>query len=342
MKAIVGYKPLHTHHCVTGSMRHIYEFHGYPISEERLLGLGAGMGFIYWHMKGTTPFLGGRANVGRPGEEGMEQTAGRRTGVKLHRFQTSSPAKAEQRLLRMLDMGEPVMIQVDMAYLPYLDLPEEYHFGAHWIVVAGCDAKTRQALVADRDGELHTIGLDDLARARGSTFKPFPPKNTWYGFDFSERCQPTAEDVWGGIGQVVRTMLQPPIANLGVQGIHTAAWRVQKWPQLMDEGQLRYTCFNVFIFIDATGGTGGGLFRYMYGRFLEEAAQITGDARLVEVAEAMKHIGDRWQEVAMRFKEAYTAPNPEACLPEAAAALTDIADWEQVTWERLQSLAKKA
>ena len=26
-------------------------------------------------------------------------------------------------------------------------------------------------------------------------------------------------------------------------------------------------CFNGFIFIDATGGSGGGIFRYMYGRY---------------------------------------------------------------------------
>ena len=31
------------------------------------------MGFIYWHMKGMPPFLGGRANTGRPGEEGLEK-----------------------------------------------------------------------------------------------------------------------------------------------------------------------------------------------------------------------------------------------------------------------------
>jgi Domain of unknown function (DUF4872) len=45
-------------------------------------------------------------------------------------------------------------------------------------------------------------------------------------------------------------------------------------------------------------GTGGGIFRYMYGRFLSEAAQITGDERLVKVGDEMRLIGDQWQEVA--------------------------------------------
>ena len=73
LKLIPGFKSLCTHHCITGSMRHIYDFHNHPISEEMLLGLGAGLGFIYWHMKGTMPFLGGQgqrwsARRGGPGD----------------------------------------------------------------------------------------------------------------------------------------------------------------------------------------------------------------------------------------------------------------------------------
>jgi hypothetical protein len=57
-----GFESIETHHCVTGSMRHIYCFNNHPLSEEMLLGLGGGVGFVYWHMKGTDPF---RAVVGK-------------------------------------------------------------------------------------------------------------------------------------------------------------------------------------------------------------------------------------------------------------------------------------
>ena len=33
-----------THHCVTGSVKHVYDYHGSPISEDLLLGLAAGSG----------------------------------------------------------------------------------------------------------------------------------------------------------------------------------------------------------------------------------------------------------------------------------------------------------
>lgn len=87
-------------------------------------------------------------------------------------------------------------------------------------------------------------------------------------------------------------MLHPPIVNLGVKGICIVAHQTRAWIKFMSNEQLRATCFNIFIFIDAVGGTGGGIFRYMYARFLSEAARITGDERLLEAGEEMRLIGD--------------------------------------------------
>ena len=340
LQSLPGFKSLTTHHCFTGSMRHIYEFHGYPVSEELLLGLGAGVGFIYWHMKGTLPFYGGRANVGRPGEEGLAKTAGRRTGVHVESFQTGSARKAEKTLLDMLAIGEPVMIHVDMGFLPYFHFPVEYHFGRHIVVVAGYDPETRRVLIADRDEELHPVSLEDLARARGSRFKPFPPRHTWYTFDFSGKRPPKPEEVRQAIREVTTGMLEPPIANLGVKGIRKAARLTLKWPETMDEEQLRLACFNVFIMIDAEGGTGGGLFRYMYSRFLREAAEITGDARLNESADEFQRLGDRWQMVAETFQRASEAPDPASLLGECVAPLDALATQEETVWGRLRELVQ--
>jgi hypothetical protein len=339
LKPFEGFRSLETHHCVTGSMRHIYEFHGYPISEELLLGLGSGVGFLYWHQKGVDPFYGGRANVGRPGEEGMEKAAGRCTGVKIERLDTGSRRKADKALRELLEAGEPVMIHVDMGFLPYVEgLPEDYHFGWHVVVVAGYDPDTQKVLIADRDLELHPISWDALAQARGSKFKPFPPMNIWYTCDFSSKRAPTADEVRQAIRHATHNMLEPPISNIGVKGIRKAAKRTLKWPEQMTEERLRWTCFGVYMFIDAAGGTGGGIFRYMYGRFLDEAATIMGDARLSGVGQQFRAIGDRWQEVADVFKQAGEAPDPAAPLPQATSGLEVIADQEQVAWEALHDL----
>lgn len=316
----------------------MYEFHDYPISEDLLLGLGAGVGFVYWHMKGTMPFFGGRANVRRAGEEGLEKTAGRRTGVRVEPRSTVSARKAEVAVLDLLDAGEPAMVQLDMGFLPYFHFPKEYHFGGHVIVLAGYDPEARQVLVADRDGELHSVSLETLARARGSNFKPFPPRNMWYTFNFTHKRPPTQGEVKQAVLEVTTGMLRPPIANLGVKGMRTAAERILNWPKIMNEEGLREACFNVFVFIDAKGGSGGGIFRYMYGRFLKEAAAIADDERLSKVGEEVHGIGDQWQRVAQVLEEAYRATSPSALLPEASQLILDIADREQTTWEQLQSI----
>jgi len=338
LQPIEGFQALKTHHCVTGSMRHIYEFHDYPISEDLLLGVGAGVGFVYCHMKGTTPFFGGRANAGRPGEKGLKKTVGRRTGVGVESFQTSSAKKAEKAVLDLLGAGEPVMIQLDMGFLPYFNFPKEYHFGGHVVVLAGYDPDTRQVLVADRDGELHPVSLEVLARARGSEFKPFPPRNIWHAFDFSHKRPPTSKEVEQAIREVAKGMLKPPIANLGVKGIRAAAERALNWPRIMSEEDLRHTCLNVFIFIDAKGGSGGGIFRYMYGRFLKEAAGITGNDALAKVGEDICAIGDQWQRVAHVFEKGYSATNPSTLLPEASHLILNVADREQAAWTQLHEI----
>ena len=48
LQAFPGFVHFETHHCVTGSLRHIYAANGFNISEEMLFGLGEGTGYIYW------------------------------------------------------------------------------------------------------------------------------------------------------------------------------------------------------------------------------------------------------------------------------------------------------
>jgi hypothetical protein len=337
LKPLEGFKSLVTHHCVTGSMRHIYVYNDHDLSEDMLLGIGAGVGFNYWHFKGQLPFIGGRGNVERPKVEGLVKTTGRRTGVAVETYTTSSARKAEKTLLEIIGAGQPVMLQCDMGFLPYFDFGGvDFHFGWHIVVVCGYDPDTEQALIADRDAELHPVSMEDLEKARGSTYQPFPPKHKWYTFDFSQKRQPTAEEVRQAIAEQAQMMLEPPISNFGVKGIRKAAKMIPKWPDSLDADALRMTLFNAYIFINAEGGTGGGIFRYMFSRFLREAADVTGEARLDESADEFQYIGDKWEELGEWFLQASEAPDPAALLGECVAPLNLLAELEEAAWERLR------
>jgi hypothetical protein len=317
-------------------MRHVYVCNGHDISEEMLLGLGAGVSFSYWHFKGQPPFMGGRGGFKPP----LEEVTGRRTGVGIELHRTTSARKARATLLGILDEGQPVMIQCDMGFLPYFDFGgQEYHFGGHVVVVCGYDAEEDTVLVADRDEELHVVSMEELEQARGSTFKPFPPKHAWFTFDFSQKRSPTADEVREAIREQTTAMLEPPIRNIGVAGIRKAAGLVPKWPETMSADDLRWTLFNAYIFISAVGGTGGGCFRYMFSRFLGQAAEITGEPQLTVSADEFSHIGDKWEELAERFREVSEVDWPASRLGECARSLEGLAELEQIAWGRLRETA---
>ena len=334
LQALSGFKSLQTHHCVTGSMRHIYAFNGCDVSEELLLGLGEGVGFMYWQAKGQPPFLGGRTSP----KPSMEAVAGQRTGVEIEIHHTTSARKARKTMLDQLTTGQPVMLQVDMGFLPYMDFGgEEYHFGGHVVVAAGYDPKSEQVLVAERDA-LYPVPMAALERARGSTYKPFPPKNAWCTFDFSGFRPPSVEETWLAIANQASAMLTPPIKNMGVKGIRTAAQRIPSWSKEMRTDEIRWALFNTYIFISSVGGTGGGIFRYMFSRFLAEAAVITGQARLQTSAAEFKRIGNAWESFADWAKDTSEGPAPASHLDKSAASLQAIADQEQAAWETLQQI----
>jgi hypothetical protein len=279
------------------------------------------------------PFMGGRGGFKPP----LEQVAGQRTGVAVEIQRTTSARKARKTLLETLDAGQPVMIQCDMGFLPYFDFGgEEYHFGGHVVVVCGHDPETDRVLVADRDDKLYPVSMDDLEKARGSTFKPFPPKHGWYTFDFGRKRQPEPADVRQAILEMTTMMLEPPIRNIGIKGIRKAANMVPKWAQKLDQEELRFALFNAWIFISPTGGTGGGSFRYMLSRFLGEGAEITDDERLSTSASEFQKIGDRWEELGEWFRQLSEMPAPASKLGECKGQLNNLAELEETAWQTLR------
>jgi hypothetical protein len=341
MTMVPGFKHFETLHCVTGSMRHIYAWAGHDISEELLLGLGEGLGFAYFRFKGQAPFLGGRAQP----KPSMEEIAGLRTGVRIERKSPSSDAAAERYLREELDSGRPAMLQVDMGFLPYFDFDgQEYHFGGHVVVACGRDDASGDYLIADREGPLHTVPAAALSAARASRYKPFPPGRAWWRFDFGGARMPSRDELLAAIRNQSGQMLEPPIANLGVRGIGKASKECLKWPELLEPRMLADSLFSIYIFVSAKGGSGGGCFRYMFGRFLAEATALGAPAAVGKLAASFKAIGDAWEEAAELCRAASEGEGREAgaakaALPELSRRLEGIAGLEAEAWKKLAAVS---
>jgi hypothetical protein len=327
------------YHCQTNSLVKIFHYNNRPLTEDMLLGLGSGMGFIYWKMKmgsSTYVFIGGRGN-----NKDFFSDLGKRIGVKISDISTSSNKKAESILLEKLKKKTPVMLFGDMNFLPWFELPEDYHFGGHTFVVCGYDGE-KIVLASDMDnrasglkkGFYHPITLEQLSKARGSTFKPFPPKNSYFEFDFDNFHQPAKDDIYSSIKQTVDAHLNPPIKNLGIKGIRYTAKEILKWPDYFNDFDLRMNLFSLYIFFEI-GGTGGGCFRYMYSRFLKESAEITKNNKLLNSADKFNSVGDLFSKIGLLFKESERSSDLHDRIKTASNFFVKIAELEEEAYSEL-------
>lgn len=326
-------------HCISSSLARIFHWAGHPLSEEMLLGLGAGVGFVYWRMKfgeSESVFVGGRSNLKR-----FYQDLGKRTGVRIREVQTSSTAKAEKELLQALEEQKPVMLGGDMGMLPWFSFPVEYHFGGHTFVACGYDGHDT-VLCSDIDqkgagikkGFVAPISLEQLRKARSSPFKPFPPKNLWLEFDFGGFRKPDKDGIVAAIRQMIDGALNPPIKNFGIRGMRHTADELLKWPSQFKDADLRMNLFNLYIFIE-TGGTGGGCFRPMYARFLKECAALIGNRALLESSEEFEKIGHKFSEIGVLFKNALKLHDLEHRVKTASDGFRQLAELEEAACRNL-------
>jgi hypothetical protein len=269
-----------------------------------IFGLGSGLGFVYWHSKQMPyPFVGGRAR-----DLDKNLCSNLEVSEKVHK--TLSKTRAYESLKALISRDIPVMVHVDMPYLKYLGLPGQAHFGAHTVVVAGLDEDKGIAYIADTMfQDLQTATLKELEEARSSKFKPFPPENKWFTFEFPTKMTPIEVAIGNAITKTAHSMLYPPIKNLGVKGIQHFANEIVKWPKLFPpEQELSRQLYEVNYIMMEEDGTGGGLFRYLYSRFLKEASELLGNKELEDLSQRYYQMGQKWTSIAKLIKE--TPKNP--------------------------------
>lgn len=306
MKRMVeGFVPQGGKHCITNSLKQIFAYYGYPMSEELLFGLASGLSFLYLN-PAASPMINGRTKVFE-----FEKKLADRLQITMQ----CRAGKKYDRILRvtkqMIDANQPVLVYVDMPFLPYLGLADGSHFGGHAVVLFGYDDEKRKFLVSDRDQhdalidtpngqiakDFHMVDYDDMERARSSSFRPFPAKNKYLCIDVQGYRAVNQKVLREAILDTCEGMLYPPAQLLGVSGILKFSKEVCRWKDFCQKKRRLAGITNYFQ-IHEKGGTGGGIFRRMYGDFLKEAAGIWQDTRLVKLGEQFIAVSLLWDAVA--------------------------------------------
>ncbi len=284
-------------HCVTCSLRKVFLHYGFDFSEDILLGLGSGLGLIYWAMKNMVPFIGGRGNAKF---YNFEKTICDRLGIGVKMYKTSSVKRAYADLKEVLESGQPGYLNVDMPFLSYLCLPEEAHFGGHVVDVYGINEVNDTVFISDRLKNPSRATIKELVEARGSKHPPFAANNKMLRFEFPKELRDLKEVLPEAIRQNMSEILNPPIKNLGIKAFELIPKRLKEWPKLYKDSELLMAMFNTYIYIEK-GGTGGGIFRRMYSRFLMEASEILNLPDIESISSQIAESAEKWTQAARLF-----------------------------------------
>ena len=138
-------------HCITNSLKQIFSYYGYPLSEEMMFGLASGLSFLYLNQS-SSPMVNGRTKVFE-----FEKKLADRLNISIQCKSGSDYKKISQLSKDMIDQDKPILIYVDMPYLSYLGLNKNSHFGGHAVVLFGYDNELERFWISDRDNHDYPI-----------------------------------------------------------------------------------------------------------------------------------------------------------------------------------------
>ena len=306
-KLVPGYRHVPGNHCGSTALRNLAAFHGVELTEEMAFGLGAGACFFYIVLENQSPsrFTNGRAAR-------LEENFVELTGAPLALRTDEDTGAAWEMARDAVDSGRPVILITDLYHLDHYG--NSAHFPGHAVVLAGYDDDV--AYLSDTAfEELQTTKLENLAKARSEGNPVFPLAG--HMFELPEGAELSDESLHAHVPRAVeraaKEMLEPTMGEFqGIPALRRLAGEVGGWPEAAEDWQW---CARFLYQVIERRGTGGGNFRAMYARFLEEA----GYAESAICAE----VSARWTALA---EAAHAASESEDAKPELWSAVTTEAE----------------
>ena len=309
-------------------MRNLLAFRGIHLSEPMCFGLGSGAGFLYLPALPVPPHV---AFHGRILE--MERELCDALAIPFPERPEKDGDAGWERAREAVLSGHPVLINTDLAHLDYFET--NTHFSGHRIVLFGFDDEEDYALLSDSEREEpQKVPVRSLKASRSSSVPPYPMENRWCVVRPEGPLRPLPEAVPLALGKNAREMLAPQgDSAAGVSGMRRMAGEIHRWPEMT--GEWAFASRFGYQIIEKRG-TGGGLFRRVYARYLGEASSHHPPLAGTGLAEKMVAVADGWTEIAGRLKE-ISEERDAGAFSRVSDLLLRQADREQSFWEEAAS-----
>jgi hypothetical protein len=314
-------------HCGSTALVDALAARGLTLSEPMAFGLGAGLGFYAFEAPGLSPsllFQGRAAHLERIACEVLGVTAVERTA--------DGPEAAWEGVRQALGRGLTPIVVTDLAELPYFRT--RTRFGGHRIVLAGYDEGRGVALVADNERpELQEVPLEALDRARASVAPPFGlPGRPWLEVDVPSPPRALPSAIREALRRQARDMLLDGDGVAGVSALERFAAELPGWPDRIGSEADRAFTFRYAYQVIETRGTGGGLFRLLYARFLREAEVAVPGLAGLGLPARVDDLAARWSRLAGLCREISAVPGGRVP-PVATDAVRELARAERRFFE---------
>ena len=300
-------------HCESSAIMNALRYEGYDVSECMIAGGGGALAFKY--LKGTFPYIGAR-------NEDMRERFFAASGIAWHKSIPKGENAGWDEIARLLADGIPVILRVDMRFLPYRwggkYGPSYTSFGWHLITLFGIDYDKGIAYVSDTEfGSLQAVRLSDLHRARTSKTKNWPPRAEFYWAEKAPRGFQIDADrlVRASIGAVLENYRRGTDSSVLARDADRDALLeglsgLSRYPEelvALGSGRntyllpslLEYMAGNIEDF-----GTGGASFRMLYRDFIVWAARESSFGEVESLIPLLDDSIASWHALSAEFRQA--------------------------------------
>lgn len=323
-------------HCGSTALASALRHQGLDLPEPLVFGLGAGLGFsLHDGDTGLTPPQAGRLVIGRSGT--FEQDLADALGFELetHLFASGEEAVAQARALS--DAGRCVLAYTDLFHLGYLGA--RGHWFGHLVCLAGFERRGdgEVALVSDNERPgLEEVPVAQLAQALGLAA---PVRAGGDAALLTLRgVRPRAEldlarAARRAIGLQAMRMTEDAEAS-GVIGLSTFPDEVRSWEARADWRR----CVRLAGQAMELRGCGGGFFRRLWARGLEETVRL-GEPRAAALSPLAEASAAAFTTLALELERAHARETPR--LAEAAELARRCVQAERALWDEAARLAEE-
>lgn len=264
------------------------------MSEPMVFGIGSGIGFEYMERCDRRTGLREPLTLPdlRPGR--LMRNISESLGLTLVLEETVSRDQARSNLFKRLDSKKPYGLKLDRFFLDYVET--KAHNNAYFLTACGYDGDSLYVLdIGSRD--IRKTSLRNIEHARSA--KGFmASRNLGFYFVLGNEV-----DLKGALNRAlsrtVSEMLYCPSTFSGIKGMQRFAERLCGWRK---NPNFRYQLLNHFVRWESPEGGGGG-YRRLYARFLEEAAAVLRNDSLRQIAASYSLLAESWSDLNCRLKD---------------------------------------